>query len=152
VGFTDLQIASLWDDRDDDSGLATIDTPDLDADPTREWWSDATQTTLSAPRTATTTVPPDGLAMGLFDMLRPRMVAVRVTLVVRTHTRVDIVPSARTPALVDAARAANNDLGTRAAVQLDGVADALRPLELRGDHVYRYATVGTDLRNMGVGL
>ena len=80
------------------------------------------------------------------------LVAVRVTLVVRTHSRVDLVPSARTPALIDPARAANNDLGNRDAIQLEGVADGLRPQELRGDHIYRYATVATDLRNMGIGL
>ncbi|MBZ0238227.1 MAG: type II secretion system GspH family protein [Deltaproteobacteria bacterium] len=150
VGFTDLQIASRWDDTDDDEGLAGVDTADLDADPTREWWSDATQTALTGPLAATTTVPP--LAVGSFDMLRPRLVAVRVTLVVRTHAKVDLAPSARTPVLVDAARPANNDLGNRDAVQLEGVSDALRPEELRGAHVYRYATVGTDLRNMGIGL
>lgn len=152
VGFTDIQVASRWDDTDDDTGLATADTPDLDTDPRREWWSGSTQTTMTEPLTATTTVPTDGLAMGLFDMLRSRMIAVRVTLVVRTHTRVDVTPSARTPALIDTARPSNNDLGNRDFVQLEGVADASRPLELRGPHVYRYATVGTDLRNMGVGL
>ncbi len=152
IGFTDLQIASRWDDSDDDSGLAAADTADLDNDPLREWWSDATQTALSAPLAAMTSIPPAPLAMGSFDMLRPRLVAVRVTLVVRTHSRVDLVPSARTPALIDPARAANNDLGNRDAIQLEGVADGLRPQELRGDHIYRYATVATDLRNMGIGL
>jgi hypothetical protein len=72
----------------------------------------------------------------------------RVSLVVRTHTKIDIVPSQRTPKLRDDARIANNDLGDRDYVQLEGVADASRPLELRGNHVYRYATVGIDLRNL----
>jgi hypothetical protein len=148
VGFTDLQIASLWDDTDDPAAV-TADTDDVDADPTREWWSDATQTALSGPLAATTAVPP--LKMSAFSSARSRLVAVRVTLVLRTHTRVDVQPSARTPELVDPARPSNNDLGNRGAVQLQGVADSLRPLELRGDHLYRHATVGTDLRNMGVG-
>jgi prepilin-type N-terminal cleavage/methylation domain-containing protein len=121
IGFTDLQIASRWDDAAH-----------------REWWSDATQTALTAPHDGTTAIP--------------RIVAVRVSLVVRSHTRIDVAPSPRTPALIDPARPANNDLGNRAAVQLEGVNELSRPEELRGDHIYRHATVGTDLRNMGVGL
>ncbi|HUQ02361.1 MAG TPA: prepilin-type N-terminal cleavage/methylation domain-containing protein [Kofleriaceae bacterium] len=132
IGFTDLQIASRWDDR--------------------EWWSGAAQTTMTAPLTGTTAIPPAPFELGSYNSARSRLVAVRVTLVVRTHTRIDVVPSQRTPALIDGARPDNNDLGNRAAVQLEGVADLSRPQELRGEHIYRHATVGTDLRNMGVGL
>lgn len=156
IGFTDLQIASRWADDDDNTGLATTDTPDLDADPTREWWSDGTQDALSGPLAATIPVPPTNTptpyVMGSYDMTRPRLISARVSLVVRSHTRSDIVPTARTPALVDTARPANNELGNRDAIQLEGVADGARPEELRGDYVYRYATAGTDLRNLGVGL
>jgi prepilin-type N-terminal cleavage/methylation domain-containing protein len=156
VGFTDLQVASWWDDTDDNSGMNTTDTPDVDNDPTREWWSNGNQTTMTNPLAATIPLPPTNLpvpyVMGSYDMTRPRLVAVRVSLVVRTHSRLDVVPTARTPVLTDTARTSNNDLGNRDYVQLEGVADAARPQELRGDHIYRYATVGSDLRNMGVGL
>jgi prepilin-type N-terminal cleavage/methylation domain-containing protein len=147
VGFTDLQVATRWDDSDDDDGAASVDTDDVDTDPRREWWSDATQETLSGPLAAAG----PAYVMGSYDMLRPRLVGARVSLVVRTHTRIDINPSLRTPALIDPARVANNDIGNRFAVNLEGVADASRPEELRGDHIYRYATAGTDLRNVGVG-
>lgn len=148
IGFTDLQVASLWDDTDDTT-VSTGDTPDVDNDPLREWWSDGNQTTLTNPLPATLGAP---FAMGSYDMTRSRLVLVRVSIVVRTHSRLDVVPTARTPALIDNARPGNNDLGNRDFVQLEGVADGARPQELRGDHIYRYATVGSDLRNMGVGM
>ncbi len=156
VGFTDLQVATRWDDSDDNTGELLVDTVDLDVDPRREWYSDVTQAGLSAPRLAAIGVPPSGTPtayiMASYDHTRPRLVSARVTLVVRTHTRVDVVPSLRTPKLLDDVRPGNNDVGDRDEVQLEGVADAARPQELRGNHVYRYSTVGTDLRNMGVGL
>jgi hypothetical protein len=75
---------------------------------------------------------------------------VRVTLVVRTRQNLQAVGAARTPTLVDAARPNNSDLGNRAAITLAGVPDASRPEELRGDAIYRYATVGSDVRNLAV--
>lgn len=149
VGFTDLQIASRWDDSDDPVALAS-DTVDLDNDAQREWYSDVTQQYMSATLGATVGAATP-YALESYSTVRPRLLAVRVSLVVRTHTKVDLVPSQRTPKLVDDARPGNNDLGDRDAVQLEGVADALRPAELHGEHVYRHSTVGTDLRNLGVG-
>lgn len=146
VGFTDLQLASRWNDADDPAGGG--DTADVDADATHEWYSDATQTALTNPRAM---AAPPAYRLESYDRLRPWLVGLRVSLVVRTHSRIDGVPSQRTPDLVDEARPGNNDTGDRASVQLEGVADAARPLELRGNHVYRYATMGTDLRNLGVG-
>ncbi len=154
VGFTDLQVASRWDDTGNTVALA-VETVDLDADARREWFSDITQQTLSAPITTTSPALPYVMASYFAPPVsreRSTMIGVRVTLVVRTHTKIDLVPSQRTPKLVDDARPGNNDLGDRDEVQLEGVADAARPLELRGDHAYRYSTVGTDLRNLGVGL
>jgi hypothetical protein len=144
VGFTDLQVASRWDDTNDVAAVG-VDTND----PRREWYSDDTQATMSA--AINTGGTPYQLA-SYATTTRPVMVEARVTLVVRTHTKIDIVPSQATPQLSDVARPGNNDLGDRDAVQLDGVADAARPDELKGDHIYRYATMGTDLRNLGVGL
>ena len=39
---------------------------------------------------------------------------------------------------------------TIAMFALAGVADSSRPLELRGDNIYRYATIKIDTRNLGV--
>ncbi|MBE7451218.1 MAG: prepilin-type N-terminal cleavage/methylation domain-containing protein [Kofleriaceae bacterium] len=151
VGFTDLQVASRWDDSADPAAAA-VDTDDLDTDPVREWYSGEAQETLSAPITTSATPYVMASYFAPAVPVRPVMVGVRVTMVVRTHSKVDVLPSAATPNLVDAARPDHNDLGDRAAVTLEGVADGARPDELRGEHVYRYSTVGTDLRNMGVGL
>jgi prepilin-type N-terminal cleavage/methylation domain-containing protein len=148
VGFTDLQVASRW----DDTGVPAEagDTNDLDTDPMREWYSDITQTAKTNPVVAE--APADEYRPTGYDLVpRSQLVGLRVSLVVRTHSRIDVVPSQRTPALIDPARPGNNDLGDRASVQLEGVPDTSRPLELRGEHVYRYATIGVDLRNMGVG-
>jgi prepilin-type N-terminal cleavage/methylation domain-containing protein len=151
VGFTDLQVASRW----DDTGVAAEagDTNDLDSDAMREWYSDITQNAKTNPIVANP--PEDRYEPDGYDdpsvFPRSQIVGLRVSLVVRTHSKVDVVPSQRTPALIDPACAGNNDLGDRAAVQLEGVPDASRPPELRGEHVYRYATIGVDLRNMGVG-
>lgn len=147
VGFTDLQIASRWDDTG--NAAEAGDTADLDTDATREWWSDITQTAKTNPIVVDAGDPV--YRDGSYDLVpRSTIVALRVSVVVRTHSKVDVVPSQRTPALIDTARSSNNDLGDRDYVQLEGVADAARPQELRGEHVYRYATIGVDLRNMGV--
>src|SRR5262245_34518425 len=42
-GFTDIQTAIQFYDNDG------VDTPDPDADPARDWWSDVTQQTLTTP-------------------------------------------------------------------------------------------------------
>ena len=142
LGFTDLQIASRWYEAEDDdlaSARATTDTADVDADPVRDWYSGADQDALT---TGTSS---------LWDDRRPLLTEVRLTLVVRTRQNLQAVGAARTPALIDSARPNNNDLGNRAAVNLAGVPDASRPVELRGDAIYRYATVGSDVRNLAVG-
>jgi prepilin-type N-terminal cleavage/methylation domain-containing protein len=139
VGFTDLQVASRWYEGEDVSARRTTDTDDLDADAERDWYSGADQTTLTAP----------GLTWAA-QRQRPLIMELRVTLVVRTRERFDGASSAQTPVLTVAARPDNNEVGNRAAVPLAGVADAARPTELRGDAIYRYATVGSDLRNLAV--
>lgn len=139
LGFTDLQIASRWYEAEDDdpSGRATADTADVDTDPARDWYSGADQDALTA--TALT-----------WDDRRSLLTEVRVTLVVRTRQNLQAVGAARTPTLVDAARPNNNDLGNRASVTLAGVPDSSRSEELRGDAIYRFATVGSDVRNLAV--
>jgi prepilin-type N-terminal cleavage/methylation domain-containing protein len=150
VGFTDMQIASRWNDTlDPDAGA---DTNDLDADGSHEWYSGITQQGLTGLLAVMSGDPADHYQMDEYDLTRSRLAQVRVSLVVRTHSKLDVVPSLRTPKLVDDARPANNDTGDRDSVQLEGVADIARPVELRGNHIYRYATVGADLRNMGVAL
>lgn len=137
IGFTDLQLASRWYEGEDDSGRQAVDTADTDTDPLRDWYSGADQDALTAPIAAT-------------DDYRPLLMQVRVSLVVRTRGNLDAVGSAQTPALIDTARVNNGDIGNRPAINLAGVPDASRPEELRGDALYRYATVGIDLRNLAV--
>lgn len=142
IGFTDLQVASRWYEGEEDTAVGNpkyLDTADVDTDPQRDWYSGADQTTLTANYTRSE-----------IDLNRVLLNQVRVSLVVRTTRKIDTIATARTPALTDTARPNNNDVGNRAYVQLDGVADASRPEELRGTHIYRYATVGSDLRNMAV--
>lgn len=140
LGFTDLQIASRWYEAEDDdaSGRATADTADVDTDPARDWYSGAEQDVL----TGTTLT---------WDDRRSLLTEVRLTLVVRTRQNLQAVGAARTPTLIDSARPNNNDVGNRPAITLTGVPDASRPEELRGDAIYRYATVGSDVRNLAVG-
>ena len=145
IGFTDLQLASRWYEPDN-----LVAEDDGDADPTREWYSAMQQQVLSAPQ-GPTGAPPYYLASYPNVLARASLMELRVSLVLRTHARVDSTPTARTPALIDSARPNNNSLGDRPAVLLAGVPDASRPTELRGEHVYRYATVGYDLRNLGAG-
>lgn len=152
VGFTDLQVATRWNDYWDDGpaingagGRDEADTNDPDTDPLLDWYSSEEQEALTAPVDASAFVPPTA------RFARPVASEARVSLVVRTLKRLDSVPTAATPVLVDSARVTNNDLGDRAAVQLEGVPDASRPAELRGDAVYRHATIGSDLRNLAVG-
>jgi type II secretory pathway pseudopilin PulG len=148
VGFTDLQVASRWNDAFADqppppaSSPDDQDTADLDTDPLSEWYSGELQEALTAPIVLTTDA-------ALYH--RPVPAEVRLSLVVRTLKNVDAIPTAATPRLTDPARVDNNDLGDRAAITLAGVPDAARPAELRGDAVFRHATIGADLRNLAVG-
>ena len=128
IGFTDLQVASRWFEAAD-----ALDDPDDDGDPRLDWYAGDDQTALTTP----------GAAAGV-------PIELAVSFVVRTTRRVNGVLSAATPALTDAARAEHNALGDRAAVQLEGVADADRPEALRGEHVYRWSTTQVDLRNLQV--
>lgn len=131
IGFTDLQVASRWFEPGD-----VADTDDPDADPERDWYSSDDQDLLTAPGPLEPTALP-------FE--------VTVSVVVRTTRPMDGVVSATTPALTDPDNVEHNPVGDRAAVQLEGVADAARPEELRGNHIYRWSTSRVDLRNLGVG-
>ena len=147
VGFTDLQVATRWSDYWDPA-LKLADTPDLDVDLLSEWHSGEGQEPLSAK------IPDPDLATALppatvYERSVPS--EIRISLVVRTIKKMDAVPTSATPALIDPARVDNNSIGDRPAVPLAGVADASRPAELRGDAIFRHATIGADLRNMAVG-
>ncbi|HVV86614.1 MAG TPA: prepilin-type N-terminal cleavage/methylation domain-containing protein [Kofleriaceae bacterium] len=139
VGFTDLQVATRWNDWavDNDNTVALT------------WWSSEGQETqwVAVDPAADGNNGNDDLQ--LYHHVVPS--ELRISLVVRTIKKVDAVPTAATPNLTDAANTDHNDLGDRAPVQLDGVADAARPVELRGNAVFRHATIGADLRNLAVG-
>jgi type II secretory pathway pseudopilin PulG len=131
IGFTDLQVATRWFEDDD----VTSDDDD-DGDPELDWYAGDDQTTRTAAGSATTGVP----------------IELSVSFVVRTSRRVNGVLSAATPNLTDPANEEHNPVGDRASVQLEGVADADRPDELRGEHVYRWSTTQVDLRNLQVSM
>jgi len=130
VGLTDLQVASRWDDTKDPVEVS-LDTVDADNDATREWYSDVTQETKSQPVVATI-IGHDPYRRGAYNDARSRLIAMRVSLVVRTHAKIASTPTARTPAFIDAARPGNNDLGDRDAIQLEGLPDASKPPERGG--------------------
>lgn len=142
AGFTDLQIASHWYENEDSGPRRGADTADLDTSSVRDWYSGPDQSVYTA-------AAQHPAATG-YDTDVSLMTEIRVSLVVRTTRRIDTIGSARTPALIDPLRPDHNDTGNRASVLLEGVADAGRPEELQGDHLYRYATVGSDLRNLAV--
>jgi type II secretory pathway pseudopilin PulG len=136
IGFTDFQVASRWYD------FNGVDNADPDTDGLRNWYSDESQNARSA-------------ASARYADVATKLVAalqVSVSFVVRT-TRpvVDGTVTAATPQLPDPANPNANDIGNAPSVQLAGVADSSRPQELRGDNVYRYATLKVDTRNLGVG-
>ena len=140
-------MATRWSDYWDPA-LKLADTPDLDVDLLSEWHSGEGQEPLSAK------IPDPDLATALppatvYERSVPS--EIRISLVVRTIKKMDAVPTSATPALIDPARVDNNSIGDRPAVPLAGVADASRPAELRGDAIFRHATIGADLRNMAVG-
>lgn len=130
IGFTDLQVATRWHEPGDADDL------DGDGDPELDWYAGDAQGALTAPVVVEPTAAP---------------VEVTLSLVVRTPRDRAGVVSARTPALTDPDRVEHNPLGDRAAVQLEGVADADRPAALQGERVYRWSTMRIDLRNLGVG-
>jgi prepilin-type N-terminal cleavage/methylation domain-containing protein len=138
LGFTDFQVASRW--YDTSTG---VDTADLDTDPVRNWYSGDDQANRCLSSTTIDPNNPDKMFAAL---------QVSFSFVVRTqHRVVEGAVTAATPALIDPARPDNGDVGDRTAIQLDGVPDASRPQELRGDNIYRYATTKVDVRNLGVG-
>jgi hypothetical protein len=126
-GFTDLQVATYFFDND------AVDTPDPDADPKRDWWSDGTQGTLTAPIAKTASFTPP--------------LQVTLSLVARTGRDVEGAATAATPALTIAGNTANNMVGDRPSVTLPSATDPA----LQGSRIYRYVTFRADLRNMGVG-
>ena len=130
VGFTDLQIASrYWGVNIDPTNL------DHDNDPNRIWYSGNDQTTMTAANATAINTP----------------IEVRLSFSARTNRTVDGVATAATPALIDITNVSNNTIGDNPSVQLLGVPDASRPAALVGDHIYRFATIDVDLRNLGVG-
>jgi hypothetical protein len=99
------------------------------------WYSDEAQEGLTAPSALDPTSFPT---------------QVTVSFVVRSNDGISGVVSTQTPSLTEEGNEANNPIGNRAAVQLEGVDDASRPVENAGNRVYRWATVRVDLRNLAV--
>ncbi len=129
-GFTDLQIASRFSESGD---LADLDG---DGDAAHDWYSAEAQETPD-----TTGSRPPGAVL----------VQVSLSIAVRTQTEVHGAGSSASPAFIDTARVSYNRLGDSPAVALAGVPDASRPVQYRGNHVYRFSSVAIDMRNMGVG-
>lgn len=123
-GFTDLQIATRFYDPN-----GTIDTPDPDPDPKRNWYSGEGQESLAA----------------MPDLIFP--IQVTISLVARTERDVEGIATASTPDLTVAGNADHNRIGDRAAIPLPSVLP-----ELAGHRIYRHTTFQIDLRNLGVGL
>ena len=136
VGFTDFQVASRWYE------FNATDNADSDTDPFRNWYSDGTQGLRSATSAHYATD-----ARNLYAALQ-----VSVSFVVRTTRPVtDGTVTSATPQLRDPANPSANDIGNAPSVLLAGVGDSSRPQELRGNNIYRYATIKVDTRNLGVG-
>lgn len=131
IGFTDLQVATRWDEPGD-----LVDTDDDDLEEETDWYSSDDQDVL----TAQTSFEPINAPIEL-----------TLSVVVRTTRAMQGVVSAQTPALIDSSNPDNNPVGDRDAVVLEGVADAARAEEHQGNHVYRWTTFRLDLRNLGVG-
>lgn len=133
IGFTDLQIASRYFEEGDAVDL------DGDLDPQRDWYSGEAQENPDL----TVTRPANAVLTQL-----------SVSFAARTQYELDVIPSAVAPAFGDPTSAltlSHNRLGDRLAVQLEGVADASRPPEHRGDNIYRFSSTTVDVRNIGVG-
>jgi prepilin-type N-terminal cleavage/methylation domain-containing protein len=127
-GFTDIQTALQVYDKATNPG----DTPDSDADPERDWYSDVTQNALTAP----------GALAGNDGLLQ-----MSISLVARTDRDVEGIATAATPDLIDPAIPNNNTLGNHASVALPSATDPA----LGGSRIYRFTTFVVDLRNLGVG-
>jgi prepilin-type N-terminal cleavage/methylation domain-containing protein len=130
LGFTDLQVASRWNEPGD------VTDADDDGDPETDWYSGDDQDLLSAPSALVPTSAP---------------VELTLSVVVRTHRSQQGVVSDRTPLLTDPTDVDHNSIGDRDAIVLAGVADVDRAEEHRGEHIYRWTTFRLDLRNLGVG-
>lgn len=121
AGFTDLQFASRYWMR------TTAFDLDLDGDDKHDWFSGSV-------------VPPA-------DALQ---VEVGISMVVRTTTNTNAVPTSATPDL-QGAIPNHNRLGNSPTFDLLNTPDASRPEHLKGNHIYRWSSIRVDLRNMGVG-
>jgi prepilin-type N-terminal cleavage/methylation domain-containing protein len=138
IGFTDLQIASRY----YEGAFSPTDTNDrdLDGDPLRDWYSGESQERFDASGDRPLET---NLVDGLF--------AISISLAMRTWEQVNLVPTARTPAFTGT-DPNHNRFGDSPSVLLDGIADALRPEQYRGRHVYRWMSSLIDVRNLGVGV
>jgi len=128
-GFTDLQAATYFYDKDYDAA----DTLDPDSDGARDWYSSTMQDTWTQNiATSASFYPP---------------LAVSLSLVARTERDVEGVYSSITPLLTVSGNTANNILGDRPQVSLPSTTDS----RLMGNRIYRYITFRVDMRNLGVG-
>ena len=134
IGFTDMQIATRYFEEGDTTDL------DGDGDATRDWYSGEAQEDPDP-----TTVRPANAVL----------VRLNLSLAVRTTDEVDAVPSASTPGFTDTSSPPDsinhNRFGDSPPITLAGVADSSRPVEHRGDHIYRFSSQYMDLRNLGIG-
>ena len=134
IGFTDFQVASRYYEEGD------LEDEDGDGDLEREWYSSDNQEAVDP----TGTRPANAL-----------LTQISISFAVRTNESVDIVATAATPAFIDnsnsPASVAHNRLGNSDSIALFGVDDASRPVEHRGNHIYRWSSSMVDVRNMGIG-
>lgn len=133
VGFTDLQVARRY--RIEPAGADV----DGDFDALYDWYS-----------SDNFTPPPPVLGVSPGSEL----VEVSLSLVVRTTRDLNAVPTSRTPALAGNDAGVSDDFnrfGNSPSFDLAGTDDASRPDHYKGTHIYRWASVRIDLRNMGVG-
>jgi prepilin-type N-terminal cleavage/methylation domain-containing protein len=121
VGFTDLQLAVRYYEDGD-----AVDV-DGDGDPTRDWYSGA--------------APP---------LLAAMPMEVSLSLAVRTVNQVNLVATGSTPNFTEG-NPDHNRFGDAPSIALAGVPNAARPAQYQGNHIYRWASVRIDLRNLGVG-
>jgi len=136
-GFTDIQTALQVYHTVSTTVPPAGDTPDLDVDPVRDWYSDGVQDNLTAPTGSAgppVLAPPNGLLQ------------ISISLVARTDREVEGIASSQTPPLVDLLNVANNTIGDRPSVPLPSADPALV-----GSRIFRYTTFQVDFRNLGVG-
>jgi prepilin-type N-terminal cleavage/methylation domain-containing protein len=128
-GFTDLQTALQVYDGDGS------DTADPDSDPTRDWYSDGMQDTLTAS------------AM----VLPASLLQMSISLVARTDRDVEGIATSQTPQLIDPVNPGNNTIGDHPAVALPPAPPWVPDPALQGARIYRSTTFQVDLRNLGIG-